>query len=129
MTGIRNDHRWSLLPEKQALHIFHIRLAMTEIGIKSLAKGILPAAVRPHSEPVLRTFSATGEIKPAAKALHRQGITLVQSELKPFPGHIYVLYVSLSDIAEKIFRVDKVVTRVDIPVPLDHQGIPAGLAH
>ena len=102
---------------------------MTEIGIKSLAKGILPAAVRPHSEPVLRTFSATGEIKPAAKALHRQGITLVQSELKPFPGHIYVLYVSLSDIAEKIFRVDKVVTRVDIPVPLDHQGIPAGLAH
>ena len=73
---------------------------------------------------MLRAFAVAGEEVLAAKALHREVVALVDSELKlPLGGH-HRADVIREDIAKPVLRIDEVVAGIKVPVMLNNR-VPA----
>ena len=69
-------------------------------------------------EAVLGTLAVTGEAHLALAAVAWQGVALVQPELPLLVGRDQLDHMLLLDIAQQVFRFDKVVTGVEVSVML-----------
>ena len=69
-------------------------------------------------EAVLGTFTMTGEAHFALATVARQRVALVQPKLPLFVRCHEFDHMLLLDVAQQIFRFDKVITRVEVTVML-----------
>ena len=102
---------------------------MPIVHLQTGAKRIQPLLPRPRvGKTMLRAF-AIAKMNPfATAALGRKGISLVNSESQRRRRARHVQQRRHYYIAKTIFRIDEMVTDIDIPIMLDDQISSASLA-
>ena len=121
----RYDSGRSLLVHQQFLHLVHIGSHMRIEHVISVAQGIQAglAGLCPV-EPVFRTFTVAGKEVFALHTFVWKPVPFLYPEFHLLVGGHHLPQVLFVDIAQKVFRVDEVVARVQIPVVL-YDGIAA----
>src|SRR5690348_3734135 len=117
------------LGTKFVCHEAHVRIDVVEEHFVSGAQVIQAGfAVGSANEAMLGTFTVAGKAHVAFAAVARKGIALIEAELHLLRRGDHRCQRILHDVAEPVFRIDKVIARVEIAIVLHGHGGAARFA-